>query len=142
MTLHVVRRVDARVFGISRAARSAPGLSNVTVVVALPVRDADHARIELRDAGPAPLHPAHSERLVQRQLLGFGRRALDARRPARRDPLAASGLPSSATETVSVSGLPTSAVCGGGASTTRGASFGGSSKSTAVRLPRLAEIVC
>jgi hypothetical protein len=42
---------------------------------------------------------------------------------------------------VSVSAFPTSARCGGGGSMTLGAAFGGSSKSIAVRLPRLAEIV-
>ena len=39
------------------------------------------------------------------------------------------------------SGLADLCGCGGGGSTTLGAALGGSSKSTAVRLPRLAEIV-
>ena len=89
--------------------------------------------------------PRHCSQLTRSDWLSGGSAGLAAGLliPATRAPRSARGfgLPSSSTESVSGSGLPTSPSAARGGSTTRGAAFGGSSKSTAVRLPRLAEMV-
>ena len=109
----------------------------MTTVVALP--STTRATFGSNDAAPGPRHCTQ----LTRSDSFSGRSAGAPLSPATRAPRSARGigLPSSSTASVRLNGLPASTVWRGGGLTTRGAALGGSSKSIAVRLPRLAEMV-
>ena len=77
--LHVVRRVNAGVFG-EGAQHIAAGLVERHAGRRLALRDANDAGIEPCDAGSAPLQPADAQRLVNRPLFD-GAGCLDAGDP-------------------------------------------------------------